>query len=49
MDFFDLVDLYYGPAGTRWAALFLGDSFERAGAIQPPRSPGTYSPTARLR
>src|SRR5690242_10539580 len=31
MDFFDLVDWNYGPAGTRWAALFYG----LTGAIQP--------------
>ena len=44
MDFFDLVDLDYGPAGTRWAALFYGP----AGAIQPFVEPGfTQFPTAR--
>jgi len=47
MDFFDLVHLYYGPAGTRWAALFLAGSFERSGAIQPPGSSASYLPTAR--
>ena len=45
MDFFDLVDWNYGPAGTRWAALFYG----LAGAIQPFVQPGfTDFPTARM-